>query len=99
MKTFNNTLLTLSTIALISLASSTQLLAEEINFLEEQNISMEVNSTTELKNDGKFVLATWSPDTKSGTIGGYELQGNGMIGVAVGNTNFFTDGITNMYLK
>ena len=60
---------------------------------EESNITSKVNSTTELKNDGTFVIATWSPDTKSGTIGGYELQGNGMIGVAIGKTNFFTDGI------
>lgn len=93
MKIFQKALLTLSSLTLISLTTSTQLLAEEIHLFEESNVSSEVNSTSELKNDGTFVIGTWTPDTKSGTIGDYELQGNGMIGVAIGKSNLFTENI------
>ena len=81
MKTFKNAFLSLSTLTLLSLGSTTHLIAEDLN------------TTNKIKNDGTFVIATWSPDTKSGTISGYELKGNGMIGVSGGKKNLFSDSV------
>jgi hypothetical protein len=90
MNKFKNVLLTVGLLSLTTLPT----FAEEVNLLSDTNISSEANNTIELQNDGTFVIGTWSPDTKSGTISGYELQGNGMIGVSVGKKNFFSADVT-----
>ena len=81
MKTVKNTFLTLSTLALLSVGTTTNLLAEDST------------SMSGVKNDGTFVIATWSPDTKSGTVSGHELKGNGMIGVSGGKKNLFSNNV------
>lgn len=45
------------------------------------------------QSDGTFIAMTWSPDTKDGTIEGYDLKGNGMIGLYGGKTNFISHNI------
>ena len=43
--------------------------------------------------DGTFIAMTWSPDTKDGTIEGYDLKGNGMLGLYGGKTNFISNSL------
>jgi len=56
-------------------------------------ITAEELSSSPQKSDGTFLALTWSPDTKDGTIAGYDLKGNGMIGLYGGKTNFISDKI------
>jgi len=78
MKTFHKAFLT--TVSLLCMNTSI-VLANDINTIDK------------IKNDGSFAIATWSPDTKGGAIEGYELKGNGMIGLSIGKINSLTETI------